>query len=791
MYQEFYRNTIQSNFIKYILQQTYIPTVPFTCNINHVTKDCTYIDNGYFVKAKVSQDLNDIRDRIAKGSLYQNYFTKFAPYIFGKQYIGLTTNYESNTDVYDPETHFYLGQYLKAYKAYYNIDLFPYYNCFSDEYLSGVSLIKKDSMPFVECVDKADPNYKIVSIPISLCQEYTIAIDCPSEVIMCPVFVGKKGILEEQTRILQSSLLVAPHPMVHEKSNYIFNQLSFNNPVYFFSPCIPGVYDKAQLALPQYEKYLRLLIRLPIQNSSTITVLQGHFRNVKSYQNKLMNLDLTSISEQLKDIVEVDYLADTTYDEIYSDTELIHYGNLENIIKTYPSILTLNPISTTATGQKQINTALIEQNKVKIDLKTVFTTTIPNLDIQTNLLYPLPKPKFIIAENNISIDLLKIYPGISEIKFRAKTADGLSAEFELTTNKNTISISDIFNSSQEVTIDGLRIQAVGGKYTITTDDTTNYTQLFLDSEWNIVRINSSNEQDTADTGLSNDFEPTIFDIKPLLKEGIYQITADKSNFDIIIDNKSLRNDYLILKNTSDWTSPVYIEVEESAKLIIPYGTSFQIISDQIEITDQEDLNNLLLNYRSIIVKDINIENVKLDTTDKDVIKIISSDSKQQIQVKQDLSDIKFNYIDWINYKKLTNNNTIDNSLNIYLNKYLYNNLSLLYLNDHVSYAFVSRLFEYLLNNVITNNDQFIQNIKTTQIYADLCNKLGNKRFESNIYSDGIWTPELRIAIFEAVNNYKKKQMKQTQLRDINGFVDKDTEKAIQNFYYILEKEYKK
>lgn len=778
MYQEFYRNTIQSNFIKYILQQTYIPTVPFTCNINHVTKDCTYIDNGYFVKAKVSQDLNDIRDRIASGSLYQNYFTKFAPYIFGKQYIGLTTNYESNTDVYDSETHFYLGQYLKAYKAYYNIDLFPYYNCFSDEYLSGVSLIKKDSMPFVECVDKADPNYKIVSIPISLCQEYTIAIDCPNEVIMCPVFVGKKGILEEQTRILQSSLLVAPHPMVHEKSNYIFNQLSFNNPVYFFSPCIPGVYDKAQLALPQYEKYLRLLIRLPIQNSSTITVLQGHFRNVKSYQNKLMNLDLISISEQLKDIVEVDYLADTTYD-IDSNTELIYYGNLENIIKTYPSILTLNPTSTSIKGQKQINTALIEQNKVKIGLKTIFITT-PKLDIQNNLLYPLPKPNFSITGNNISVNLLDIYPGISTIKFRAKTINGLSAEFELAKDKNIISILDIFNSSQEVTVGGLSIQAVGGKYDITTDDGNTYTQLFLDSEWN-----------TADIASSSDFEPTIFDIKPLLKEGIYQITADKSNFDIIIDNKSLRNDYLILKNTSDWTSPVYIEVEESAKLIIPYGTSFQIISDQIEITVQKDLDNSLLNYRSIIVKNINIENVKLDTTDKDVIKIISSDSKQQIQVKQDLSDIKFNYIDWINYKKLTNNNNIDNSLNIYLNKYLYNNLSLLYLNDHVSYAFVSRLFEYLVNNVITKNDQFIQNIKTTQIYADLCNKLGNKRFESNIYSDGIWTPELRIAIFEAVNNYKKKQMKQTQLRDINGFVDKDTEKAIQNFYYILEKEYKK
>ena len=110
MYQEFYNNTIQSNFIKYILQNTYIPTVPFTSNINHITKDCTYIHEKYFVKANKSEDLNQVIANIEdKTATFSDYFTRYEPYIFGKRYLGLTTNYISNSDEYDPQTHYYLG----------------------------------------------------------------------------------------------------------------------------------------------------------------------------------------------------------------------------------------------------------------------------------------------------------------------------------------------------------------------------------------------------------------------------------------------------------------------------------------------------------------------------------------------------------------------------------------------------------------------------------------------------------------------------------------------------------
>ena len=172
--------------------------MPFTCNINHITKDCTYIHNNTFVKARKSEDLNQVLADIDRNPAnYFNYFINYDKYIFGKRYPGLTTNYISNSDVYDSDTHFYLGQYLKAYKACYGIDLFGYYNCYSNDYLTGIDLVKLDAMPFVTVEENSDTNYKIVSVPISLCQEYTIAIDCASEVLFCPAFVGKNGILVE------------------------------------------------------------------------------------------------------------------------------------------------------------------------------------------------------------------------------------------------------------------------------------------------------------------------------------------------------------------------------------------------------------------------------------------------------------------------------------------------------------------------------------------------------------------------------------------------------------------
>ena len=66
MLQQFYKETLQSQYIKYILNNTYIPTIPFTSNILHITKGNTYIHEGYIVTAKKSDAVAAVIEDIKK-----------------------------------------------------------------------------------------------------------------------------------------------------------------------------------------------------------------------------------------------------------------------------------------------------------------------------------------------------------------------------------------------------------------------------------------------------------------------------------------------------------------------------------------------------------------------------------------------------------------------------------------------------------------------------------------------------------------------------------------------------
>lgn len=297
MLQQFYKDTLQSKYIKYLLNNTYIPTVPFTANIYHITKGNTYIHDGYFVTAKISDAITSIEENLKnakeKSSLeysqeYSKYFIKHEPYIFGRQYPGLTTNYKSNIQGYDSETHYYLGEYLRAYKAFYNIDLMPYYNCFSNEYINYLSLyIDTNDRYTVKLKEQQDDNYNIISVPIKFCQKYTIAIQCPMEVTMLPVFIGKKGLLKEKTKELNSL-----NPW--GKS---FARIDFNKPIIYESPHINSVSDSKQSALQTYDKYLKLLIQIPSSVKSSIVVLEGEFSNAKNYSQKIINTSKEDVAK--------------------------------------------------------------------------------------------------------------------------------------------------------------------------------------------------------------------------------------------------------------------------------------------------------------------------------------------------------------------------------------------------------------------------------------------------------------------------------------------------------------
>jgi hypothetical protein len=71
------------------------------------------------------------------------FFERVSPYVFGQEYFNITGNYKSDLLGYDATTHFYLGQYLRMMRDIYDLDLMPFYNCYSGENLVDIDFNAK------------------------------------------------------------------------------------------------------------------------------------------------------------------------------------------------------------------------------------------------------------------------------------------------------------------------------------------------------------------------------------------------------------------------------------------------------------------------------------------------------------------------------------------------------------------------------------------------------------------------------------------------------------------------
>ena len=124
------------------------------------------------------------------------------------------------------------------------------------------------------------------------------------------------------------------------------------------------------------------------------------------------------------------------------------------------------------------------------------------------------------------------------------------------------------------------------------------------------------------------------------------------------------------------------------------------------------------------------------------------------------------YTDFNNAEQIINYEEIDNKISSNnLNSTLKSELSLLQLNTGASYPYTDRLIEYLLNNVIDSEENISGNIQNTQLSVPY--------LRQSKYFSGAWNDYTRAKIYKYVMESKK-----VKHLDINGFVDKDTEKAI-------------
>lgn len=290
--QQFFTDTIQSRFVKDLIYTTPIPVYNTTSRGNRIYKGETYIYNSKIIKCTKSGLLDTSGNRAT--------YDVISNYTFGKHYPKFTERYASNYSYYDSATHQWLGRLLRCYRDIWNLDLMPFYNCFSEDYISGLRILPTDI--------ENSPNtvFRTLKIPIKFNTTYTIAIDCSSEVLIAPAVISNNNLVEvklgDSTYNLTQMVL---GETIYETSGEVpqavgkqnikkFTDLSFKNPITY------SVVNNSEILLSSassltkanfingYEKQLYMLIQLPFGNTSSVCVLEGDYTDLST--ERIINL---------------------------------------------------------------------------------------------------------------------------------------------------------------------------------------------------------------------------------------------------------------------------------------------------------------------------------------------------------------------------------------------------------------------------------------------------------------------------------------------------------------------
>ena len=219
---------------------------------------------------------------------------------------GLTRTLHSPGTVYDKETHEYLGEFLRFLRDYYNVDLMSLYNCFNNsicnnlyyKFTTGYKTIVTDDDSENERKEiktefnSTDKRYKIYAIPVKLFSSYTIALDCSQPIEMFCGFY--KNIIETSDKALDFA--TKTYQRVNAsffKKPFLYDKLSVN----WWNSSIELLKDSDTGKMPlsdaskisRYdiitkEQDLKLFIKVPMYCRSTITIIEGDYRNYNDHK---------------------------------------------------------------------------------------------------------------------------------------------------------------------------------------------------------------------------------------------------------------------------------------------------------------------------------------------------------------------------------------------------------------------------------------------------------------------------------------------------------------------------
>ena len=274
IFQEFIKNNLSSFFIKSLLAQT--PVCLFTPVVgnDHIVKGCYYLYKSYIIRCDRSGILKDVES----SELYPS--AKIFPSIFlfaktGEYPAGFTVialedpsniqthaKYKSNSQYYDSTTHYHLGNYLRYLNATRGINLLPYYNCYNNTAFKDISLKFDSDTKNVMVSKSSSSKYKLIGVPIQFGKTYSIHIDCSETyLIRCCIYddtalIDEDNYSEEFKETLRNSGMIV-------RGSKFYNSITYS------------IQSNDYIA-NMLQKNLYLVIQLPMNNTSSIVVLENY-----------------------------------------------------------------------------------------------------------------------------------------------------------------------------------------------------------------------------------------------------------------------------------------------------------------------------------------------------------------------------------------------------------------------------------------------------------------------------------------------------------------------------------
>ena len=271
MFQKFNVDTLVGRFIQSLLYNTYIPLYKSVWEGDYIVKDCLYIYDKTVIRCTKTGFLSggDMYEPITHVDLNRPDYT-------------FMSNLFSSNNYYDSETHRQLGEYLRYLKYNENLDLMPFYNCFNADYTSNFSIERGE---YHEGVDETK---QVVLVPIQFNRTYTIAVDCPSTLEILPIMLADRKPL---STVVGGQLIDLNNTL---KNYYQCRaKTSFSSPFTIQINLTDDAFEYNAAVFESNQKCLYLVLQLPVDDTSSIVVLEGNYVNNRA--NK--HFDVEHISE--------------------------------------------------------------------------------------------------------------------------------------------------------------------------------------------------------------------------------------------------------------------------------------------------------------------------------------------------------------------------------------------------------------------------------------------------------------------------------------------------------------